>query len=66
MAKFRAKTSTAKIFENILFLAEVFDDKSGRELPDVPVLELARCFELHAPVKRKRSRARSKVWSLWN
>ena len=66
MAKFRAKTATTKIFENILFLSEVFGDKSDRELPNVPVLELARCFELHAPVKRKRSRARSKIWALWN
>ena len=66
MAKFRPKTATTKIFENILFIAEVFGDKSDRELPNVPVLELARCFELHAPVKRKRSRPRSKIWALWN
>ena len=66
MATHNSKTATAKIFDNILFLAEVFSDESGNEVPNVPVLELARCFELHAPVKRKRSRPRSKIWALWN
>jgi len=46
MARSREKSATEKIFENILFLAEVFGDKSSGEIPNVPVLELARCFEL--------------------
>ncbi len=46
MARSREKSATGTIFENILFLAEVFGDKSSGKIPDVPVLELARCFEL--------------------
>lgn len=66
MAKFRAKTAAAKIFENILFLAEVFGDKNDSEIPDVPVLELARCFELNQPEERRHPRARSKPRLFWN
>jgi len=35
-----------KIFDNIIFLEEVFDGRADEELPDVPFLELARSFEL--------------------
>jgi hypothetical protein len=49
MARLCDKTVTGKIFENILFLAEVFGDNSDKDIPDVPVLELARCFELSQP-----------------
>ena len=66
MAMLRAKTATAKIFENILFLAEVFGDKSDSEIPDVPLLELARCFELNQPGERRHPRARSKSRLFWN
>jgi hypothetical protein len=37
-----------RIFENILFFEEVFGD-SDTDIPDVPVLELAKCFELSHP-----------------
>jgi hypothetical protein len=35
-----------RIFENIIFLEEVFVGRADGELPDVPLLELARSFEL--------------------
>jgi len=65
MARVKQKTATGKIFENILFLAEAFGDKSDEEIPDVPVLELARCFELSHPRIRRLHRRRSKLWPLW-
>ena len=40
------KNITAQIFDNVLFLAEVFGDGADRDIPKVPVLEMARCFEL--------------------
>src|SRR5262245_3935385 len=46
MARRRKKTITDRIFENILFLEEVFGDKDDADILDVPVLELAKCFEL--------------------
>lgn len=49
MAKTRAKRTTGKIFENILFLAEVFGDQADRDIPKLPVLEMARCFDLQVP-----------------
>ena len=65
MARVRGKTMTGKIFENILFLAEVFGDNADKDIPDIPVLELARCFELsHPPLKRPMMR-RYKPWPLW-
>ena len=39
MARRRKKTITDRIFENILFLEEVFGDKDDADIPDVPVLE---------------------------
>jgi hypothetical protein len=65
MARFREKTVTGEIFENILFLEEVFGDKADEDIPDVPVLELAQCFELSHPRMPRPSRRRSKHWSLW-
>ena len=43
---FAAPSVVQRIFENIIFLEEVFVGGADQELPDVPVLELARCFEL--------------------
>src|SRR5262245_49570539 len=46
MARRHTKTMTTRIFENILFfLEEVFGDKDAAEIPDVPILELAKSFE---------------------
>jgi hypothetical protein len=65
MARLREKTITGKILENILFLEEVFGDKAAEDIPDVPVLELAKCFELSHPRMQRPSPRRSKHWSLW-
>lgn len=35
MARTRQKTAAGKIFENILFLAEVFGDKAAGDMPKV-------------------------------
>ena len=35
-----------KVFDNLIFIAEVFADREAEEIPDVPLLELARSFEL--------------------
>lgn len=62
----RTKTPAAKIFENILFLAEVFGDQPDKDVPRWPVLEMARCFDL-VPMAVKRGRPpRQKHWALWN
>ena len=37
---------TKRIFENILFLEQVFESSADEEIPDVPFLELARSFQL--------------------
>jgi len=42
---------TTRIFENILFLEEVFGAKDAAEIPDVPILELAKSFELSSTKK---------------
>jgi hypothetical protein len=65
MAKARAKRTTGKIFENILFLAEVFSDQAERDIPKLPVLEMARCFDLEVSSPPRSSRRRSKSWPLW-
>ena len=59
------KNMTDKIFDNILFLAEVFGDQADKDIPKLPVLEMARCFDLEAPKVNRGSRRRSKSWSLW-
>jgi len=65
MAKLREKTLTGKIFDNILFLEEVFGDRADTEIPNVPVLELARCFDLPRPRSERTSGRRQKEWALW-
>lgn len=65
MARVRGKTATGKIFENILFLAEVFGDNAAKDIPDIPVLELARCFELSQPRLKRPTMRRYKPWALW-
>jgi hypothetical protein len=41
-----AKSTAQKIFDNIIFLEDVFGDREDEEIPDIPVLELAKSFEL--------------------
>ncbi|MGE5219339.1 MAG: hypothetical protein ACM3SP_20265 [Chloroflexota bacterium] len=65
MARLQAKSMTGKIFDNILFLEEVFGDQAEQDIPKLPVLEMARCFELEIPRGSRGSRRRCKVWALW-
>ena len=46
MAFPQAKSAAQKILENIIFLEDVFGDRDDDEIPDIPVLELAKSFEL--------------------
>jgi hypothetical protein len=65
MARLRQSSSTGKIFENILFLAEVFGDRLDEDIPPLPVLEMAKCFELTHPRRIRLSRRRLRDWPLW-
>ncbi|MGE5304373.1 MAG: hypothetical protein ACM3TN_13765 [Alphaproteobacteria bacterium] len=65
MAHARRKSTAGKILENILFLAEAFGDKAAGDIPKVPIIELAKCFELPHPRLRKLSKHRRKEWPLW-
>jgi len=42
----REEPGMGKILENIIFLADVFGEMADESIPDVPILELARSFEL--------------------
>jgi len=35
-----------RVLDNVIFLDEVFRDRTDDEIPDVPFLDLARSFEL--------------------
>ena len=65
MARRHEKTMAGRIFENILFLEEVFGDKDDADIPDVPVLELAKCSELSHSRTLRATRGRQKSWPLW-
>jgi len=41
MTRARQESPTGKIFDNILFLAEVFGDQADQDIPKMPVLEMA-------------------------
>ncbi len=60
------KSATEKIFDNIIFLADVFSDFPDKDLPPLPVLEMARCFELAPSYVIRANRHRRKDWPLWN
>ena len=64
MIRRHEKTMTGRIFENILFLEEVFGDKADADIPDVPVLELAKCFELSHPRILRATRRRQSLAAL--
>ena len=59
------KTHFEQISENLLFLADVFADKEDKDIPNVPFLELARCFELTSPKNLPAPRHRSRRRSRW-
>jgi hypothetical protein len=46
-------------------LEEVFGDQADSDIPKLPVLEMARCFDLEPPRNIHVSRRRIKAWSLW-
>jgi len=64
MAVVRQKSVTRKILDNVLFLAEVFGDREDQDIPQIPVLEMAQCFDL-APQRAPAIRRRSRDWPLW-
>jgi hypothetical protein len=65
MSRGQAENSMHKILDNILFLEEVFGDKADGDIPKLPVLEMARCFELEPRRNMRVSRRRTKAWPLW-
>jgi hypothetical protein len=65
MMRANEKSRAGKIFDNILFLAEVFGDQADRDIPKLPVLEMAKCFDLEVPRSTRVSRRRNKAWPLW-
>lgn len=60
------ETSASKIFENIIFLAEVFGDQADKDIPKIPVLEMAQCFDLVRTSLNRRGLRRRMSWPLWN
>ena len=64
MVVVRNNMKTRKIFNNVLFLAEVFGDFPDQDIPKIPVLEMAQCFDLLAPPART-IRRRPPDWPLW-
>lgn len=59
------KSTAGKILDNIIFLSEVFSEQADRDIPKLPVLEMAKCFDLEAPRIDRPSRRRSRAWQLW-
>ena len=60
----RHSTMTQKILNNVLFLAEAFGDRPDQDIPKIPVLEMAQCFDL-APRRTRTFRRWSPDWPLW-
>jgi hypothetical protein len=65
MDRTRTNTQATDIFENVIFLAEVFGDKADKDIPKIPVLEMAQCFQLSRPPLSDRYRRRRRDWPLW-
>ena len=65
MSKAPAENPIRKILNNILFLEEVFGEQPDGDIPKLPVLEMARCFDLEPPRNVRVSRPKSKAWPLW-
>jgi hypothetical protein len=65
MTNSKNKSMTGKIFDNILFLAEVFGDLDDKDIPKTPVLEMAQCFDLNVPRSASVLPPRSTAWALW-
>jgi hypothetical protein len=65
MLSAQPKHTAGKIFDNILFLAEVFSEQRNEDIPPLPILEMARCFELVPPARIRATRRRRRDWPLW-
>jgi hypothetical protein len=65
MMSAREKSMTGKILDNIIFLSEVFGEQADRDIPKLPVLEMAKCFDLAVPRSTRLRRHRNKAWPLW-
>jgi hypothetical protein len=65
MMSAREKSMTGKILDNIIFLSEVFGEQADRDILKLPVLEMAKCFDLEAPRISRARRPRSRAWRLW-
>jgi hypothetical protein len=65
MTRTQGKRAGTKIFDNIMFLAEVFGDQAEDDIPKMPVLEMAQCFDLEISRGIRAGRRRSKAWALW-
>jgi hypothetical protein len=63
MSDARKKKVSGRILENIIFLAEIFGDQSTGDIPKVPFIDLARCFEVRN--RSPKLRRRRKDWPLW-
>ena len=63
----RTTPTPGEIFENIIFLAEVFGDRRDEEIPKIPILEMAQCFKLKKRYAHRAEPRRGRMdWSLWN
>ena len=58
------KTMTGKILDNVIYLADVFGDRADKDIPQIPVLEMAKCFNLALPPAPP-IRRRPRDWPLW-
>jgi hypothetical protein len=65
MARTGAKSTARRIFDNIIFLAEVLVDQAEQDIPKLRVLEMAQCFELEIARPSRAGPRRSKAWALW-
>ena len=54
----------AKILDNVVFLADVFGNQEERDIPKIPVLEMAKCFDL-TPLSVSTESRRPADWPLW-
>jgi hypothetical protein len=64
MASVRRQSTTEKILDNVVFLAEMFGEREDQDIPKIPVLEMAKCFDL-APPRKPTKRRRPRDWPLW-
>ena len=65
MVVVRNNMKTRKIFNNVLFLAEVFGDFPDQDIPKIPVLEMAQCFDLEPESHLPKRQSLRQDWSLW-